>query len=127
MHTGPLNWPGGEHDFALNIGQLRALQDSCNAGPEEVFNRLRLGNWRVNDLIEPIRLGLIGSGAMTTQEAGPAVLALMNQHAIIEFKLTAISILAAALLGVSGDPVGERPGTAPPENGGSVGSMEAAR
>lgn len=126
MHTGPVNWLGGEHDFALGIGELRKLQDGCDAGPEEVFNRLRRGNWRVNDLIETIRLGLIGSGAMTTAAAGPFVVTIFEQHPIAPLKLTAITILAAALLGVSDDPVGEDEGeaTSSPENGSSAGSTE---
>ncbi|WP_299734652.1 gene transfer agent family protein [uncultured Roseobacter sp.] len=123
MHTGPLHWPGGEHDFALNLGQLRALQDATDSGPEEVLNRLRLGNWRVNDLIDTIRLGLVGSDAMSKEDASKTVLALFDQHPKVEFKLTAIAILAAALLGVPGDPVGEGEGQPPaPENGGSANS-----
>ena len=124
MNTGPLQWPGGEHDFALKLGQLRALQDACDAGPEEILNRLRLGRWRVNDLIETIRLGLIGGG-MADSEARKLLMPLIEQQPLIEFKLTAIAILAAALLGVADDPVGEDQGEAtPPENGASPASSE---
>jgi len=49
----PIRWPGGEHRFELRLGELRALQKNCDAGPEEVFNRLRAGRWRVDDVIEP--------------------------------------------------------------------------
>jgi len=128
MKTGVVQWPGGEHEFSLPIGQLRALQDATNSGPEEVFNRLRLGTWRVNDVIDTIRLGLVGSGAMTSAEAGPFVTNLFECHPKAQFKLTAITILAASLLGVEEDPVGEDQGeTSPPENGVSQSSTEAAQ
>lgn len=117
--TVTLNWIGGEHEFALRLGELRALQESCNAGPEEVFNRLRMGTWRVNDMIEPIRLGLVGGG-MPAKDAKALVLPLVDQHALAQFKLTAIAIMSDALFAPKDDPLGEAVGeTAPPENGGS--------
>lgn len=128
MNTGPLHWPGGEHDFALPLGQLRALQDATDSGPEEIFNRLRLGNWRVNDLMDTIRLGLVGSGEMDKKEASRIVVALFDQHPIVDFKLTAIAILAAALFGIEDDAVGEGEGPTPaPENGDSAVSTEVAQ
>ena len=114
-----LNWPGGEHPFALRLNELRRLQNSCDAGPEEVFNRLRMGTWKVNDIIEPVRLGLIGGG-MDEGEAGPMVTTLVEQYPLLMFKLVALETLRGALLGPPDDmpekPEGE---TAPPESGGS--------
>lgn len=122
-----LNWTGGEHDFALRLGELRALQDACDAGPEEIFNRLRLGTWRVDDVIEPLRLGLIGSGAMPSAQAGPFVSKIADQNPPIALKMTAFAILQDALLGPEDDPVGEEQGEAPPrENGASAQSTETA-
>lgn len=122
-----LNWVGGEHEFALKLGQLRKLQESCNAGPEEVLNRLRFGTWKVDDVIEPIRLGLIGGG-MTNAEAGPKVTTLVEQHPLAQFKMTALAIMSDALFAPKDDPLGEGEGeTAPPENGGSPTSTEAAQ
>ncbi|MEH6773709.1 MAG: gene transfer agent family protein [Cereibacter changlensis] len=126
MKTGRLQWSGGEHEFALPLGKLRALQDACDAGPEEIFNRLRTGRWKVCDIIEPIRLGLIGGG-LTDGEAQKLVMPLLNLHPLMEFKLTAITILAAVLLGVKDDPVGEGQGdrSDPPKNGASASSTAA--
>ena len=113
-----LNWVGGEHDFALRIGELRSLQDSCNAGPEQVMVRLQNGSWRVNDIIEPIRLGLIGASEMTTAEAGPFVTNIFNQHNRLELKMTAFAIMVDALIGPEEDsPGGDQGETPPPENG----------
>lgn len=121
MDSITLNWAGGEHEFALRIGELRALQQNCDAGPEEVLNRIRLGTWKIDDLIEPIRLGLVGSGAMNGPEAGKFVTGLFDKHPKAEFKLTALAILAASLLGVEDDQPGEAEGAdGPLENGSSA-------
>lgn len=120
-----INWIGGEHVFALKLGQLRALQTTCDAGPEQILNRIIQGAWRVDDLIEIIRLGLIGSEEFTAKEAGPFVTNLFSQHPIIEFKLPAQTALIAALVGVDGDDVGEPEGeVTPPANGSSASSTE---
>lgn len=107
-----LIWVGGEHPFALTIGRLRALQTGCDAGPEELLNRIRVGNWKIDDLIETIRQGLIGAG-METSEAGPMVTRLFELHGAFEFKMTAFSVLQHALSGVVGDPVGKPEGQVP--------------
>lgn len=127
MRTGPITWVGGEHDFALRLGELRKLQESCNAGPEQVLMRLRDGTWRVDDVIEPIRLGLIGGG-METKEAGPFVTTLMDQHPILAFKITALEIMFRAIAIQDDDRPGKDAGveTPAPENGDSPGSTETA-
>lgn len=97
MQAQRIVWAGGEHDFALRIGELRALQQNCDAGPEEILNRLRLGRWRVDDVLEPIRLGLIGGG-MERAEAGGLALKIADQRGFIALKLTAQSVLYTALI-----------------------------
>ena len=121
-----LNWPGGEHPFALRLGELRRLQESCQAGPDEILTRLRKGTWRVDDVIEPIRLGLIGGG-MTQSEAGPMVTTIFQQHPIVEFRIAALSIVAHALYGPPDD-TPEKPegATTSPESGNSPPSTESA-
>ncbi len=115
MKTTTVTWPGGEHEFALPIGQLRALQDACKSGPEEIFNRLRLGTWKVDDLVNVLKFGLIGGG-MSKADAAPLVVGLFDTHPPFEFKLAAIGVLASALMGdllegedVPGKPEGETP------------------
>ncbi len=124
--TDALVWVGGEHRFRLGLGELRALQRSCDAGPEQIFNRIRLGNWRIDDLIEVIRLGLIGSGEMETKAAGPFVVSLFEKHPAVAFKLTAITILAVALLPMEGQEAEGKPAAASPVNGTSPPSTETA-
>ncbi|PWR24571.1 gene transfer agent family protein [Zavarzinia aquatilis] len=57
-----LTWTGGEHAFRLGIEHLRALEQRCNAGPEEILGRLMTRTWRVADVTDTIRLGLEGGG-----------------------------------------------------------------
>jgi hypothetical protein len=113
-------WPGGEHDFLLEIGHLRALQDACDAGPEQIFKRLGDGSWRVDDIFQTVRLGLIGGG-MDSKAAADLVSKMFQSHPIMTFRNVARLVLMASLVGDPDDPVGEREGeTAPPENGGSA-------
>ena len=90
---------GEERPFRLAIGQLRALQEACKAGPMTIFRRLVSGEYFVDDIRETIRLGLIGGGATdkdafrivaNTVDAGVP----LDQHCD-----TAATILEAALLG----------------------------
>ncbi len=122
-----VNWPGGEHDFMLDIGKLRALQQACDAGPEQIFQRLGNTTWRVDDLFQTIRLGLIGGG-VDEQAARDIVTLAFQSHPLKLFCLPARLVLMAALVGDADDPVGEAKGaTAPPENGGLAKSTEPAR
>jgi hypothetical protein len=122
----PLVWVGGEHRFRLGLGELRALQKNCDAGPEQVFNRIRLGNWRVDDLIEVLRLGLIGSGEMEAKEAGPFIARLLEVHPLVTLKLPALAVLAAALLPMEGQETEGKPEAASPDDGTSPPSTETA-
>jgi hypothetical protein len=65
-------WPGGEHAFRLPLGSLRAVQEACGSSPFEVSERLFQKRPRIEDVIEPIRLGLIGGG-MDPKEAARLV------------------------------------------------------
>ena len=101
-----LVWPGGEHTFDLRIGELQALQDACDAGPEFILNRILAGQWRYADLFDTIRLGLIGGG-MERNEAGKLTREAFERNGLASFKITASSILGQALYGVEDDPVGK--------------------
>lgn len=128
MRPDTLSWPGGENSFALPLGELRALQTHLSAGPQEIYNRVTQGEWRIDDLMQVIRLGLIGGG-MTNAEAGPMVERLFTTTPLLEFVPVAQAIMALALIGpaddVPGKPVGAMTET-PPENGNSPPSTETA-
>lgn len=52
----------GRQVFEMTIAGLEELQETCDAGPEEILDRVLTGRWRVDDIREPLRLGLIGGG-----------------------------------------------------------------
>ncbi|ATG47595.1 hypothetical protein CEW89_08410 [Celeribacter ethanolicus] len=120
-----LVWAGGEHDFALRIGELRGVQEATDRGPEEIYNRLRFGTWKIDEIVQVLRWGLVGGG-MKIDDATTVVMRIVDLHPISEFKLTAMSVLAYALLGPMDDAVGEGEGETEnlPENGSSPGSTE---
>ena len=99
----------GKHEFQLNIGELEELQEKTDAGPEELFNRILQGTWRVADIRETIRLGLKGAGmdpmkalVLTERYAGPGHLAAL--------KGLAQNIIGASLIGAPDEdvPLGEQ-------------------
>lgn len=128
MRPVSLTWPGGHNLFRLRLGELRALQQARDAGPEEIFNRLRAGRWHPDDVIQVIRWGLVGGGEKDAGAAAAMVTPLIDLHPLAEFKLTALAILGHALFGPGDDTLGEGAGAAetPPENGSSPSSMAAA-
>lgn len=93
-----LTWTGGEHEFALPIDHLRALQDKCDAGPAYVLMRLRSHQWYVDDVIQPIRLGLEGGG-IDKDEARRLARIFVEERPLAESVLTAIAVLSHALFG----------------------------
>lgn len=129
MQTLTLDWVGGRHEFALDLGGLRAVQSTTDSGPNLVLQRLRFGQWKVDDVIAVLEQGLIRAG-MDKVKAAPMVTELAESHGMQKLVPTAYLVLASALIGpaddVVGDPAGEPQGVttpAPTENGVSAGSM----
>lgn len=118
-----LNWAMGEHDFALRLGELRALQDRIKSGPDQINERIADGAWLVDDLFEVLRLGLIGAGTPAS-EAKDLVIRAFDSTPLRDFVYPARMVIAAALIGVDDDPVGEEQGVEnPPDSGNSPNSM----
>lgn len=88
----------GKHDFLLTIGGLEELQEKCDAGPEEIWSRVLSGGWRVADIREPIRIGLIGGGLDPIK-----ALVLVERYAgegnLSPLKPLVANIIGAALVG----------------------------
>jgi hypothetical protein len=99
-------WGDGEHRFRLAIGQLRELQEKTNTGPAEVLRRVSSGLWRVDDVRETVRLGLIGGG-MAPGEAYKLVQRYVDERPLRESVQPAQAILLAALVGAPDEPVGK--------------------
>jgi hypothetical protein len=62
--TRSIIWQGGQHDFCLAaVGNILQLEQNCGgSGISAIYGRLAGGQWGINDVREPIRLGLIGAG-----------------------------------------------------------------
>lgn len=101
-----ISWADGEHTFRLPYAQLRELQDKTGCGPEELAERIRSGRWRVDDLREVIRLGLIGGG-MEPMQALTLVIRYVDNRPWLENKQPAYLILLAILVQPEGDKVGK--------------------
>lgn len=101
-----LTWADGEYTFRLKLGQLRELQEKCDAGPNELLMRTFAGNWRVDDIREPIRLGLIGVSTKPA-DALKLVMRYVDEYPLGESVLVAQAILAACVHGVPDEEPGK--------------------
>ncbi len=88
----------GDYPLHLRIGELRLLQTSLNSGPSAVLTRLQNGEWMVDDIIETIRLALIGGG-MAHREAHTFVNSYICDGHLIEYLPVALMALMASLIG----------------------------
>lgn len=104
------DWADGSHTFRLAIEQLRELQDKTGVGPAALFDRIASRLWRVDDLREVIRLGLIGGG-MEPLDALALVKRYVDARPLLESVEPAWRIIMAALVG----PGDDRPGKAAAE------------
>lgn len=90
---------GEERLFRLPIGRLRALQEKTDSGPMELIQRLVAGNWRIDDVREPILQGLIGGG-MDSRSATQLLLDHFDDLPVLPFVAVAQAIVAASVIGV---------------------------
>jgi Phage tail tube protein, GTA-gp10 len=122
-----LNWAGGEHTFALRIGELQALQDATGEGPGASLHRLyqslqvtpMFGGWKVADVTDTVRLGLIGGG-MERTKAAKLVREAIERAGIVALVVTASDILIDALSEKDPEP-GEAEGEPDPAKNGTSG------
>jgi hypothetical protein len=89
---------GDERPFRLGIDQLLALEDACDAPLADIASRLQMNRWKLRDLIEILRLGLIGGGA-DPKSAKALVDQAVSPGRILQTVLTARIVLNAALMG----------------------------
>lgn len=106
-----LNWGDGTHQF--NIAKLKCvleLEEKCDAGIAQIFKRVMDGTWKMNDIRETLRLGLIGGG-MPPTKALPLISRYVDDRPWQESLQPAMAVLLAAMVGVQGDEVGKKPET----------------
>ena len=121
----------GKHDFQLKIAQLEELQEKCDAGPEEILDRVMTGRWRLAEIREPLRLGLIGSG-MEPVQAAMMIERYAGPGQLVQHKALVIGIVGAGIAGapdedvVPGKQKGAKPAPSPGESSGSAPSTKSA-
>lgn len=120
MSQGAISLPFGNGEYEFNVArhkQLFELQDKCGihatgadgeqmlipCGLMEIFNRLRGQRWRACDVLEPIRLGLIGGG-MEVREVNTMMREFVpDGEPLGTLSPLAMRIVFAAAFGVQGD------------------------
>ena len=109
--TRTIIWAGGEDVFCLaKVGLILDLEDKCKAGIAAIMTRIGNGSWGLNDIREPIRLGLIGAG-MSPESAMSRVKNHVdsNENGLAPSVLVAYAVIEAVMVGVKDDPVGKAP------------------
>lgn len=88
---------GGEtRRFRLRLRELEIMQERCDAGPMEILERLARHKWRVQDIRQPILLGLEGGG-MGASEALRLVRRYVDDAGPANFVELAYAIVDAAI------------------------------
>lgn len=103
-----LNWADGTYQF--NIAKIKCvleLEEKCDAGVAQIFKRIMDGTWKINDIRETLRLGLIGGG-MVPDKAMRLISRYCDDRPWQESLQPAIAVLLAAMVGVQGDEVGKK-------------------
>ncbi|TJV20613.1 MAG: gene transfer agent family protein [Mesorhizobium sp.] len=101
-----LEWGDGLHSFRLAWGQLIKLQEACDCGPFVLLDRLMMGRWKVEEIREVIRWGLIGGG-MSVADASKLMKLYVEAIPPFENLLTAQKVLSAGVAGAPDESPGE--------------------
>ena len=106
----------GKYDLRLGIAQLEELEEKLGLGSHAILNALAGQDFRVRQITEIIRLGLIGSGEMSPRNAYDYVMSYIiepkdraGRTFIMDYHAAARDALFASLYGPEGDepPVGK--------------------
>lgn len=97
--------------FKLTWRELMKIQEACDAGPYVVLDRLVSGRWRLEDIAEVIKWGLIGSG-WKPQAALDLVTDEVETRPPLENLVVAQLVLGAGVIGAPEEDVGKKSGAA---------------
>lgn len=116
----------GKHRFRLAIGELGDLEKATGLGPFELFEKFIAKRWRVGEIREVIRIGLIGGG-MSKMEAVELVDEHIDDWPWVENVSIALEVLNAALAGDPNDQPGKQQAGEDPQDGPSPALSGTAR
>ena len=106
-----LTWADGEYKFNIaKIKLILELEEKCEAGIAEIFKRVREDRWKIYDIRECLRLGLIGGGK-TPDAALRLISRYCDDRPPVESLQTAMVVYMAYMFGVPGDEVGKKANT----------------
>lgn len=91
---------GRERNFQLRLGEMSELERICNAGIGEIMARLATHRFSVNDIWEPIRLGLEGAGSSAVEAQALVMRYHPPSYPIADFLSLAVQIVQGAVSGV---------------------------
>jgi len=93
--------------FKLAWRELMKIQEACDAGPYLVLDRLVSGRWRLQDISEVIKWGLIGGG-LPQGEAIDLVESEVEGRPPLENLVVAQKVLGAGVIGTAEEEVGKK-------------------
>lgn len=107
-------WAGGDHLFRLTVAMVLELEQKCAAPFGTIFHRVQAGQYAIEDILQTIRLGLIGGG-MKPQDAAALMRAYVYpERPLAEAWAVARVILSAAMFGFEVAPLTAGKQTAAP-------------
>jgi len=89
-------WADGSYSFRLAYGQWLDLQEAVGCGPLELYVRLLQRQWKVQQIREIIRIGLLGGGT-DPSNALRLVRRYVEEQPILESVPLALEIVSASL------------------------------
>lgn len=93
--------------FKLAWRELMKIQEACDAGPYVILDRLVSGRWRLQDISETIKWGLIGAG-MDQGDALKLVETDVETRPPLENLVIAQKVLGAGVVGSTEEEVGKK-------------------
>jgi len=70
-----LEFGDGEYLFKLTLKTIAELQEKCGAGLGTIYKRVLFGDYYAADLVEVVRLGLVGGG-----QTGPVARKIIERY-----------------------------------------------
>ena len=111
--------------FKLAWRELMKIQEACDAGPYVVLDRLVTGRWRLQDISEVIKWGLIGAG-LPQGDALKLVETEVEGRRPLENLVIAQQVLGAGVVGAPEEEVGKKSEAASQEEGTTLSQTESS-
>jgi hypothetical protein len=94
-----LDFADGTYGFRLAIGELEELQEKTGVGPYVLLRRLLANDWRIEDVTQTLRLGLIGGGTSPNDALNLVRRYVEQRPDWVMNAMLAQAIVSAALIG----------------------------